>query len=134
MLCGAVCVSDGKPVLHRILGNRIVVRVINLLVHNGLQGRILGGINLKSAGVKKIAGLTFRVIQLIHQFIDDLLNEFVRKIAVMTVSPLGSCIHVLYPVVYIIGQGFLLLGLGDITLLIHILEYDSPAFRIVFAS
>ena len=52
----------------------------------------------------------------------------------MGIGPLGGRIHVLYPVVYIIGQGLLLLGLGDIILLIHILEYDSAAFRIVFAS
>ena len=109
MLGTAVRMGHGKPVFNGVLGSRIVVRVVDLLIYNGLQVRILGGVDLKSAGIQQVAGLAFRIVQLFHQGGNHLFNELVRKIAVMGIALLGSRVHILDPVIDIIRQGFLLL-------------------------
>ena len=53
----AVRVFDGEAVLHGVLGHLVVVRVVDLLVHDGLDVRVLRGVDLKAAGVEEVAGL-----------------------------------------------------------------------------
>ena len=61
MLGSAVCVSHGKTVFQAVAGSGIVGRIVDLFIHDGLDGRILGGVDLKAAGVYQIACLAFGV-------------------------------------------------------------------------
>ena len=130
MLGVAVCVGDGEAVLHGILGRVIVVRVVDLLVHNGLDVRVLGRVDLQAAGVEQVAGLALRIVQLFHQVLYHLLDQLVREIAVGIDALFFYRVHVLDAAVDVVGQGLFLLGFCDFFLLVHVLQYDSPAFRI----
>ena len=52
----------------------------------------------------------------------------------MIIGLLGSGIHILDSVIDIVRKRFLLLLLGDETLVIHVLEYDLAPFRIFLTS
>ena len=54
---------DGKTVIDGVVYHVIVIRVVDLLIHNGLEIRVLGGIDGKSSGIQKIGGLGFCVAQ-----------------------------------------------------------------------
>ncbi len=58
--------GNGKPVFYRILCRVIVFRVIDFLIHNGLDLRILGGMDGKAAAVQQVMGLGFGVPKLGH--------------------------------------------------------------------
>jgi len=126
----AVCVGDGQAVFHGILGRIVVVRVVDLFIHNGLYIRVLGCVDLQSAGVEKVAGLAFRVVQLFHQVLDDLFDQLVCEIAVRGDALLFDRVHVLDAAVDVVRQSLFLLVLGDIILLKHVLQHDGPALRV----
>ena len=61
MLRSSIRVGDRQPVFYRIFGHCVVVGVIDFLIHNGLNLRILGRIDLKASGIEEISRLTFRI-------------------------------------------------------------------------
>ena len=130
MLGSAVCVSHGKTVFQAVAGSGIVGRIVDLFIHDGLDGRILGGVNLKSAAVEQVVGLGFGVAKFFHQCVFHLLGQLISEIAVGSGILLGDVVHHLDTGVDIICQGFFLLLLGDVTLLKHILQDDLALFRI----
>ena len=123
---------DGKTVIDGVVYHVIVIRVVDLLIHNGLEIRVLGGIDGKSSGIQKIGGLGFCVAQLLLESRHDLLGQLVRKIGIGVLAFLGHQIHILDPGVDVVGQGLLLVFLGDLSLFIHILEDHPPLFLVVF--
>ena len=54
----AVGMCDREPVFYGVPDNIVVVRVIDLFVHDSLKDRVLGGDNLQSAAVEKIVCLS----------------------------------------------------------------------------
>ena len=132
MLCRVVGVGYGQSVLRGIPSGGIVVRVVDFLVHNGLDGRVLGGVDLQAAAVEQVVCLCLRVAQFFHQGLFNLLGQLVRKIAVRSSGFLRNGIHILDAGVYVVGECLLLLLLGDITLLIHVLQDDLTLFLVLF--
>ena len=129
---GLVPMLDREPVIDGIVYHVVVIRIIDLLVHNGLDIRILGGIDGKSSGVQKIGCLGLRIAQLFLEGGHDLLRQLVREIGIGSLAFLGHKIHVLDPGVDVVCQGLLLLLFGDLSLLIHILEDHPALFLVVF--
>ena len=58
---------DRQPIVDRVVDHVIVFRIADLRIHNGLDIRILGGVDLKTAGEEEIVGLRLRVAFLVLQ-------------------------------------------------------------------
>ena len=55
-----------ETVFHAVAGSRVVCRVIDLFVYNGLDRRVLGGVDLKTAAVEQVVCLGLGVAELLH--------------------------------------------------------------------
>ena len=58
---------DRQTVVDRVVDNVVVFRSADLFIHHGLDIRILGGVDLKTAGEEEIVGLRLRVAFLVLQ-------------------------------------------------------------------
>ncbi len=84
-------ILHGEGVVQVVLDcGGIVGRIRILLIQDGLDLRILGGVNLQAAAVEHVAGLSPGVALDVHQVIDHLIRQFVLEIAVDPV-PGGRC-------------------------------------------
>ncbi|CDD40788.1 unknown [Clostridium sp. CAG:299] len=126
--------GDRQTVFNGILSQRVVGGIADLLVHNGLHLRILGRVNAQAAAEQQVAGLGIRISQLLLQGLCDLLNELVRIVGIGSVVLLVRQIHVLDSGIHVVGQGLLLLLLGDVILIVHLLENGGPPFGVVLGS
>ena len=61
MLGSAICMVDRKTVFHRVFSDCIIAWIIDFFIYDCLDLRILGGVDLKSAGIYQIACLAFGV-------------------------------------------------------------------------
>ena len=122
----------GETVLQAVAGSGVVGRIVDLFIHDGLDGRILGGVDLKSAAVKQVVGLGLRVPQLLHEGFLHLLGQLIGKVAVGGRILLGDVVYHLDAGVDIIRQGFFLIFFGNVTLLKHVLQDDLALFRVGF--
>ena len=52
---------DRKAIFYRIFSYRIIAGIIDLFIYDRLDGRILGRIDLKTAGIYQVACLAFGI-------------------------------------------------------------------------
>ncbi len=53
----SILMGNRQPVFNGISGGRVVFRIVDFFVYNGLNRRILSGINRQAAAVKHVVGL-----------------------------------------------------------------------------
>ncbi len=121
VLCLPVRMRDGQAVLNRVAGGVIIFRVIDLLVHNSLQARILRGEDLEAAAEQEVRSLGVRIPELFLERLCNLVDELVRIVRIGRCIAADGQIHVLDAGIDVVGQRFLLLLLGNIALLVHFL-------------
>ena len=109
--------------------SREVFFVLIFLIQNGLDRRILGGVDTETAAVKRILCLYLGVPFLLLQIGNDLGSQFVDKIRIRSGGFLRR-IRRLNPFVDIIGKRFLILRFGNIPLIEHIGQYLFAALCI----
>lgn len=49
MLGGTICMIDRKAIFYRILSYRIIAGIIDFFIYDRLDGRVLGGVGIKTA-------------------------------------------------------------------------------------
>ncbi len=125
---------DGKAVIYRVIGHNIVLRIVDFLVNDRLESRILSRMNLQAPGVEKVIGLILCISFFLLQGSHDLGNQLVRKIGERILAFLCHKIHILNTGIHVVGQSLFLLLLGDLFLLVHILQNDPPLFLIPLAT
>ena len=76
------CPLHREAIFQRILGDRVVLGIVDLAVHNGLQAGILGRVNRKTAAVQEIMGLGIRIAELVLEVLLHLTHKLVGKVAV----------------------------------------------------
>ena len=61
MLGGTICMIDRKAIFYRILSYRIIAGIIDFFIYDRLDGRVLGCVDLKTAGIYQVACLAFSI-------------------------------------------------------------------------
>ena len=128
---GAVRMLHRQPPGYLVLGGVIVVGIVDLLVHNGLEIRVLGGIDRETAGVQQLLRLLRCIAQPLHQSFLHLLRQLIRKVGIRGIGLLHLDIGLLDAVVDRIRQCLLITILVDIALLQQILQHLRPPLGIV---
>ena len=95
MLGGTVRMGDRQPVFHGQTRRIVILRVVDFLVDNGLNRRILRCLNLKAAAEQEIGGLCVGVAEFFLQSVCDLLNQLVRIIRIRCGAFFDGKIHIL---------------------------------------
>ena len=122
----------GKTPAQGILLHIIVIRIIDLLIDDGLKLRVLRRIDAEPAGIKESCRLLPAVAEPLLEGLHDLLRELIRKIGVGLRLILRHLhIDILNPLIDIVRHGLIVLLFGNIILLQHIGEHDRPALRVV---
>ena len=76
-----MCIRDrGKAVFNRIASRVVVGRIVNFLIDDRLNLRILRGVNLQSAAEQKIGRLRVSIAELLFERFGDLADQLVRVI------------------------------------------------------
>ena len=122
-LC-AVRFFHGESIFKRILH---VIRIIGwigiLLIQDTLDIRVLSGHDLQTAAVQKVLCLCLGVALDVHQVIDNLLGKLILEIRVNLTLGLGALFLSLADTcIDVIIQSVIILGLGDISLLQHMIQ------------
>ena len=127
---GSVRMEDGAPPGKAVFCRIIVVRVVDLLVHDLLDRRILSGLDPQAAGIQQIRRLFFRKSQPLPEDADALLDEGVRKPGVGMIFRSINGIHDLDPVIDVVRKSRLMLFRIDVALVLHVLQHLGPTLRI----
>ena len=51
---GPVRVGDGKLIIYGIIDHVIIIRIVDLFVHDRLHLRVLGGVDFQAAGEQEV--------------------------------------------------------------------------------
>ena len=104
----------------------IIIKVIDLAVTDGLDIRVLRGLNGQSALIKRLKRLCLGITFLIDQCPYHLICQLVHKVRVD--AALITCdIDKLYPVVHIVRERFIVLLLRDVLMPEHVVEnFQAP--------
>ena len=124
MLRFPVWMGQGKAVFNRIASRVVVGRIVNFLIDDRLNLRILRGINLQSAAEQKIGRLRVSIAELLFECFGDLADQLVRVIGVRCLIFLERRVDILDTGVDVVRQSFLLFIFCDLALLIHCLQND----------
>ena len=108
---------------------RIVSLIIDNLIHDALNFRILRGINIQTAAVQQRVSLRLR-ISLLHQICEDLIGQRIHEIRVDRIV-VGIVVHNLNARINIILQGIVVLILRNPSLVPHILKDLRTALLIM---
>ena len=119
-------IAPGHGMLRRV----IVVRIIDLLVDDRLEARILSGVDRESTGVEQVGRLVLRIAESILQLLDHLRRQLIDEVGVRLILRLLLYIDILDTRIDVVGQGFRIPCLIDIALLEHVLQHLRTALRV----
>ena len=117
---------------HRMLRRVIVVRIIDLLIDDALEARILGGVDRETARIEQVGCFILRIAESILQLLNRLCRQLIHEVGVRLILCGFLYIDVLDPRVHVVCQGFRILCLVDIALLEHVLQHLRTALCVSF--
>ena len=116
----AISREDGNTIGKRnFRRSRIVIYVIDFIVADRLDLRVLCGIDRQTTLIKCLVSLSFGVTFLFYQIGNDLIGQLIYKVGVDIVT-LGLDIYELDTIVNIVSHSCVVFILRDITLVEHV--------------
>ena len=119
-------IAPGHGMLRRV----IVVRIIDLLIDDGLEARILGRVDREATGVQEVGRLVLRIAEAVLELLDHLCRQLIHEVGVRLILGLLLYIDILDTRVHVVRPCFIILRLIDIALLEHVLQHLCTALCI----
>ena len=119
-------IAPGHGMLRRV----IVVRIIDLLIDDGLEARILGGVDRETTRIQEVGRLVLRIAEAVLELLDHLCRQLIHEVGVRLILGLLLYVDILDARVHVVRPCFIILRLIDIALLEHVLQYLRTALCI----
>ncbi len=128
----AVLVRGRERPVQRVLGAvREIGRIRVLLVHDRLDVHVLGRVDAEAARIEHPGGLQLGQALCLHEVLYDAGSQRVHKIRVDRALAGALVLDARDARVDVVGEGFLLLGLGDVALIDHLIEDAEAALAVL---
>ena len=116
-------IAPGHGMLRRV----IVVRIIDLLIDDRLEARILGRVDREATGVQEVGRLVLRIAEAVLELLDHLCRQLIHEVGVRLILRRLLYIDILDTRVHVVRPCFIILRLIDIALLEHVLQHLCTA-------